>query len=54
MLDQNSIVKESYRVLFFPTSIFIDQNGVIKEILLGSQPEVEFKQKVEHLIFGAS
>ena len=54
MLDQDSIVKESYRVLFFPTSIFIDQNGVIKEILLGSKPEVEFKQKVENLIFGAS
>lgn len=50
LLDQNEEVYNTYRVLFMPTSFFIDPRGVIQDIVLGSTDEQGFRSRVEKLV----
>ncbi len=52
LLDETKSFWESYRVMFLPTSFFIDQNGVIKHIQLGSLSKSDLRQKIETLLHG--
>lgn len=50
LLDQQNQFQSSYKQLFFPTSYFIDANGVIRWIKLGDAPEALLRENVEKLI----
>jgi peroxiredoxin len=52
LLDQSEEVYNAYRVLFMPTSFFIDQRGVIQDVLLGSTTEEGFQTRVEKIVNG--
>ncbi len=50
LLDEGETFWDSYRILFLPTSIYIDEAGVIRFIKLGEQSEAEFFSMVEQLL----
>ena len=50
LLDQQNQFQSAYKQLFFPTSYFIDSNGVIRFIKLGDAKETELRTKVEQLV----
>lgn len=50
VLDQASWVYDTYKVQFMPTSFFIDDQGVIRYIQLGSATEEGLRSKIEQLI----
>jgi peroxiredoxin len=50
VLDQSAAVYDLYRVQFMPTSFFIDDQGVIRYIQLGSSTEDVLRTKIEELI----
>lgn len=50
LLDQSEDVYNSYRILFMPTSFFIDAHGIIQDIVLGSTDENGFRSRVEKLV----
>jgi peroxiredoxin len=52
LLDENKSFWQDFRVLFLPTSFFIDQHGVIRHIQLGSLSEADLRQKISLLIDG--
>ncbi len=52
VLDQGDQFAGSYQALFFPTSYFVDANGVIQDIALGDSPEPEFRARVDGFLAG--
>ncbi len=50
LLDHQNQFQSTYNQLFFPTSYFIDKNGVIRYIKLGDAPEEILRSNVEKLI----
>lgn len=50
LLDENDSFFNTYLVKFLPTSFFIDENGVIRHIQLGSATEDMFRAKIEQLL----
>jgi peroxiredoxin len=52
LLDESEQVWSTYRMLFFPTSLMVDSNGIIREIVLGDTTEENFRAKVDQLIAG--
>ena len=50
LLDENGLVNRDYRVEFFPTSFFIDENGIIQHVLFGSASEEGFRERIDKLI----
>jgi peroxiredoxin len=50
LLDQEDQFHSAYDQLFFPTTYFIDADGIIRYIKLGSAPEAEMRSNVEKLI----
>ena len=50
LLDENGLVNRDYRVEFFPTSFFIDENGIIQHVLFGSTSEEGFRERIGKLI----
>lgn len=50
VLDENDTVYKSYWLGFMPTSFFIDKQGVIRHIKLGSATAEEFRLKIEQLL----
>jgi peroxiredoxin len=50
LLDQQNQFQSAYKQLFFPTSYFIDSNGVVRFIKLGDASEAELRGNVEKLI----
>lgn len=52
LLDQENQVYNLYRVGFFPTSFFIDANGVVRDIILGGATHDKFRARVDRLLSG--
>lgn len=50
LLDAQNYFQSTYKQMFFPTSYYIDANGVIRYIKLGDAPEAEMRTKLELLI----
>jgi peroxiredoxin len=50
MLDENESFWKTYLVQFLPTSFFIDTQGVIRHIMLGSGTEDTIRLKIDQLI----
>lgn len=50
LLDAENYFQATYKQMFFPTSYYIDANGVIRYIKLGDAPEAEMRTKLELLI----
>lgn len=50
LLDENDGFYQTYLVKFLPTSFFIDENGIIRHIQLGSATEDVFRSKIEQLL----
>jgi hypothetical protein len=50
LLDQQNQFQSAYKQLFFPTSYYIDQNGVIRFIKLGDASETEIRDHMQKLI----
>lgn len=50
LLDEKSAVFKQYAVPGFPTSVFIDRNGVIRDIVIGLPGHEEFEKRVKKLI----
>jgi peroxiredoxin len=50
LLDEKDGFYNEYLVKFLPTSFFIDENGVIRHIQLGSATEDTFRAKIEQLL----
>lgn len=51
LLDEGDLLKQKYWIGgFVPTTFFIDDQGIIREILLGSASEAGFREKIDKLI----
>ena len=50
LLDHQNQFQSAYNQLFFPTSYFIDSNGVIRFIKLGDASETDLRTNIEKLI----
>lgn len=50
LLDHSEQVYNDYRILFMPTTFFIDPHGVIQDIVLGSTNADGFRSRVEQLV----
>jgi len=51
LLDEGDLLKQKYWIGgFVPTTFFIDDQGIIREILLGSASEADFREKIDKLI----
>ena len=50
LLDESDSFYNTYLVKFLPTSFFIDENGIIRHIQLGSAAEDTFRTKIEQLL----
>ena len=50
ILDHGEIFWKSYQVLFLPTSFFIDEQGVIRDIAIGGDSEADFKLRIDQLL----
>ena len=51
-LDEDQSFWETYLVHFLPTSFFIDSDGIIRYIQLGSSSEENFRDTVDRLLAG--
>lgn len=54
LLDESEHVYNGYRILFMPTSFFIDGRGVIQDIVLGSTDENGFRSRLERIVAGVN
>lgn len=52
LLDDNYLVGDKYLVTALPTTVFIDENGVIQEIFTGILNEGILQDRVEALLVG--
>jgi peroxiredoxin len=50
VLDEGDTVYNDFKVRFMPTSFFIDPQGVIKHIQLGSTTEEGFRTRIEEIL----
>jgi cytochrome c biogenesis protein CcmG/thiol:disulfide interchange protein DsbE len=51
LLDEGDLLKQKYWIGgFVPTTFFIDDQGIIREILLGSASEADFREKIDKLL----
>lgn len=50
LIDQDMKVNNLYGVLNLPTTIFIDRNGVVKEVLIGTISQAVLEDRVENLL----
>jgi cytochrome c biogenesis protein CcmG, thiol:disulfide interchange protein DsbE len=50
LLDHQNQFQSAYNQLFFPTSYFIDSNGVIRFIKLGDASEADIRTNIEKLL----
>jgi peroxiredoxin len=50
LLDEDEIFWNDYRILFLPTSVYINEQGIIRFIKLGEQSEAEFSSMVDQLL----
>ena len=50
LLDENESFWDAYRILFLPTSIYINEQGIIRFIKFGEQTETEFSDMIEQLL----
>lgn len=50
LLDEGENFWKSYQVLFLPTSFFIDENGIIRNIMFGGDTEADFRLRIDQLI----
>jgi peroxiredoxin len=52
LLDQGGQFAGLYQAIFFPTTVMVDANGVIREINLGDSTEEELRASLEKLLAG--
>lgn len=52
VLDTNGEIADTYRVLGFPESFFLDRDGVIRDLQIGSITEDKLEAKVTALLGG--
>ena len=50
LLDENESFWDDYRILFLPTSVYINEQGIIRFIKFGEQSEAEFSTMVDQLL----
>jgi len=50
LLDENEAFWDAYRILFLPTTVYINEQGIIRFIKFGEQSESEFSSMVEQLL----
>jgi peroxiredoxin len=49
-LDEGDAFWQAYRVRFLPTSFFVDENGIIRQIKFGGDSEEDFLLAIEQLL----
>ena len=50
LLDLQGAVASLYQVRSLPTSFFVDQDGIINEIVIGGMDEALMRSKIENLL----
>lgn len=50
LMDASAEVVKKYNVMGYPTSILIDENGVVQDVILGVLPYDQLEKKVKQLI----
>ena len=51
LFDRNGEVSRQYNLHSFPTSYFIDQNGIIQDVIVGGpMSETLLRTRVEHML----
>lgn len=52
LLDQDKAFSNAYQAMFFPSTYYIQPNGVIQAIKLGDSSEADMRAKIESLLAG--
>ena len=50
LVDGDMKVNHLYGVLNLPTTIFIDRNGVVREVLIGTMSQAVLEERIEQLV----
>ena len=50
LLDEENLVNRLYQVTSLPTTIFVDQNGVVREVIIGILSEAVLQSRLENLL----
>lgn len=52
LLDHGDGFAQKYQTLFFPTTFYLDADGIIRAIALGDTSEADFRAKIKKLLAG--
>ena len=50
LVDEDMTVNHLYGVLNLPTTIFIDKNGVVREVLIGTISQAVLEDRIDALL----
>ena len=54
LVDQDNLVNRLYEVNSLPTTIFIDQNGVVREVIIGILSEAVLQSRLDDMLAAGS
>lgn len=49
LLDEQDAVFEAYRVMALPTTLFIDAQGVIRDVVLGEMSQADMRERLDRI-----
>ena len=50
LVDEEMTVNNLYGILNLPTTIFIDANGIVREVLIGTMSRAVLEERIEKLV----
>ena len=50
LVDQEMTINHLYGILNLPTTIFIDANGIVREVLVGTMSRAVLEERIERLV----
>lgn len=54
LMDPDNLVNRTYEVNSLPTTVFVDQNGIVREVVIGILSEAVLQSRIESMLGGVS
>ena len=50
LVDEEMTINHLYGILNLPTTVFIDANGIVREVLVGTMSRAVLEERIEKLV----